>query len=59
MISDSIVDAMFAKLDLDGGGTLDMVEIATLFKENSIPMSVQQVADMFAESKRKVLLQKR
>ena len=50
---------MFAKLDLDGGGTLDMVEIATLFKENSIPMSVQQVADMFAESKRKVLLQKR
>jgi Ca2+-binding EF-hand superfamily protein len=41
---------MFAKLDEDGGGTLDCDEIAALFKENGIHMSAEQVANMFGEA---------
>lgn len=47
---------MFARLDADDGGTLDMGEITALFKENGIPMTIEQVADMFAEAKRMELL---
>ena len=43
---------MFEKLDEDGGGTLDCAEIATLFKENGIHFTVEQVADMFGEAQR-------
>lgn len=49
---------MFAKLDADGGGTLDMGEITALLVENGIHMSVEQVADMFGEAKRMELLNK-
>jgi Ca2+-binding EF-hand superfamily protein len=48
--SNSIIDDMFAKLDEDGGGTLDCDEIAALFKENGIHMSAEQVANMFGEA---------
>ena len=47
---------MFAVLDADGGGTLDMGEIASLFHENGIHMTKAQVADMFAEAKRNELV---
>lgn len=43
---------MFSKLDGDGGGTLDCGEIAALFKENGINMTVEQVANMFSEAQR-------
>lgn len=49
---------MFAKLDADGGGTLDMGEITALLVENGIHMSVEKVADMFGEAKRMELLNK-
>jgi len=32
---------MFAKLDADGGGTLDMREITALLVENGIHMTVE------------------
>lgn len=32
---------MFAKLDSDGGGLLDMGEITALFKENGIHMTIE------------------
>ena len=41
---------MFAKLDEDGGGTLDVGEITSLFKENGIFMTEEEVADMFANA---------
>jgi Ca2+-binding EF-hand superfamily protein len=41
---------MFQKLDADGGGTLDCGEIAALFNENGINMSIDQVANMFGEA---------
>lgn len=56
--SDTIIDSMFAKLDADGGGTLDMGEITALLVENGIHMTVEQVADMFGEAKRMELLNK-
>ena len=56
--SDTIIDSMFAKLDADGGGTLDMREITALLVENGIHMTVEQVADMFGEAKRMELLNK-
>ena len=43
---------MFKKLDQDGGGTLSIWEITTLFKENGIHMSEAEVADMFANAQR-------
>lgn len=49
---DQIIDEMFARLDSDGGGTLDMNEIAALFESNGVPMTMEQVADMFAEAMR-------
>ena len=49
---------MFDKLDADGGGTLDMGEITALFKKNGIKMSMEQVADLFAEAKRALQLEK-
>jgi hypothetical protein len=49
---------MFARLDSDGGGTLDMSEIAIVFKSNGIPMTTEQVADMFAEANRMELLER-
>jgi len=42
---------MFRTLDQDGSNTLDMGEIATLFRENGIHMSIEEVADMFAKAK--------
>jgi Ca2+-binding EF-hand superfamily protein len=39
--SDMIVDDMFSRLDEDGGGTLDCGEIASLFKENGIDMTIE------------------
>lgn len=56
--SEAIIDAMFAKLDADGGGTLDMGEITALLVENGIHMTIEQVADMFGEAKRMDLLDK-
>lgn len=53
-----MIDTMFAKLDADGGGTLDMGEITALFVENGIHMTIEQVADMFGEAKRMELLNK-
>ena len=50
--SDFIIDDMFAKLDEDGGGTLDCGEIQALFHENGIHMSMAQVANMFGEAQR-------
>jgi Ca2+-binding EF-hand superfamily protein len=41
---------MFDKLDADGGGTLDMGEITSLFKENGIHMTEAEVANMFANA---------
>jgi len=41
---------MFQKLDSDGGGTLSIEEITSLFKENGIHMSQEEVADMFANA---------
>ncbi len=41
---------MFQKLDQDGGGTLSIDEITSLFKENGINMTPEQVADMFANA---------
>jgi Ca2+-binding EF-hand superfamily protein len=41
---------MFAKLDADGGGTLDCGEITSLFSENGINMTQEQVANMFSEA---------
>ena len=58
MFSDKLIDDMFARLDSDGGGTLDMNEITALLKENNIIMEVQQVANMFAEAQRKDLVSK-
>jgi hypothetical protein len=43
---------MFAKLDADGGGTLDNGEITALFRQNGIHMSEEQVANMFGEAAR-------
>lgn len=43
---------MFKRLDQDGGGSLDCGEITTLFKENGIHMSEEQVANMFGEAQR-------
>lgn len=50
--SDKHIDQMFDKLDQDGGGTLSVDEITSLFCENGITMSEAQVADMFAEAMR-------
>ena len=52
VISDTIIDEMFAKLDSDGGGTLDMGEITALLVANGVHMSIEQVANMFAEALR-------
>lgn len=49
---------MFEKLDEDGGGTLSIEEITSLFKENGLDMSEAQVADMFANAGRMHLVQK-
>ena len=43
---------MFQKLDQDGGGTLDCGEITSLFIENGINMTIEQVANMFGEAQR-------
>lgn len=41
---------MFKELDTDGGGTLSIQEITSLFKKNGINMLEEEVADMFANS---------
>lgn len=43
---------MFTKLDTDGGGTLSINEITSLFEENGIHMTKGEVADMFSNAKR-------
>lgn len=43
---------MFLKLDEDGSNTLSMSEITTLFEENGINMTIEQVANMFANAQR-------
>jgi Ca2+-binding EF-hand superfamily protein len=43
---------MFSKLDEDGGGTLDCGEIQSLFVQNGIHMTVEEVASMFGEATR-------
>jgi Ca2+-binding EF-hand superfamily protein len=43
---------MFKELDLDGGGTLSIGEITSLFIANGIHMSEAEVADMFANALR-------
>lgn len=43
---------MFSKLDEDGGGTLDCGEIQSLFVQNGIHMTVEEVANMFGEATR-------
>jgi Ca2+-binding EF-hand superfamily protein len=47
---------MFAKLDEDGGGTLSIDEITSLFVANGINMSEEEVADMFANAGREHLV---
>lgn len=49
---------MFQKLDADGGGTLSIQEITSLFIENGIHMSREEVADMFANAQRKHMVTK-
>lgn len=56
--SDSHIDEMFQKLDADGGGTLSIQEITSLFIENGIHMSREEVADMFANAQRKHMVTK-
>jgi hypothetical protein len=46
------IQEMFKKLDQDGGGTLSIEEITSLFKANGIHMSPDEVADMFANAMR-------
>jgi Ca2+-binding EF-hand superfamily protein len=46
------IEEMFNKLDEDGGGTLSIEEITSLFIENGILMSETEVADMFANATR-------
>jgi len=46
------IEEMFNKLDEDGGGTLSIEEITSLFKENGIHMSEAEVANMFANAQR-------
>lgn len=41
---------MFQKLDQDGSNTLDMGEITSLFKENGINMTIEEVSRMFASA---------
>lgn len=41
---------MFLKLDEDGSNTLSMSEITALFAENGIKMTIEQVANMFANA---------
>lgn len=43
---------MFEKLDSDGGGTLSVDEIHSMFVENGINMTKNDVADMFANAQR-------
>lgn len=50
---------MFLKLDTDGGGTLSIDEITSMFAENGINMTQGEVADMFANAKRMDLAEKR
>ena len=52
------IEEMFEKLDEDGGGTLSIEEITSLFKENGIHMSEAEVADMFANAQRMHLVNK-
>ena len=52
------IDEMFQKLDQDGGGTLSIEEITSLFKENGIFMSEEEVANMFANAVKYDLRQK-
>ena len=59
MTSDNHIDEIFLKLDADGGGTLSIDEITSLFVENGINMNEGEVADMFANAKRMDLAQKR
>jgi hypothetical protein len=56
--NDKIIDEMFARLDSDGGGTLDMGEITAIFKTNGVPMTMEQVADMFGEANRMELVER-
>ena len=44
------IEEMFKKLDEDGGGTLSIDEITSLFEANGILMSPEEVADMFANA---------
>ena len=48
---------MFEKLDQDGGGTLSIEEITSLFAENGIQMTEAEVADMFASARRMNLIE--
>ncbi len=50
--SDMHIEEMFNKLDEDGGGTLSIEEITSLFKENGIHMREAEVANMFANAQR-------
>jgi len=38
---DMIIDEMFARLDSDKGGTLDMGEITAIFEANGVPMTME------------------
>jgi len=49
---------MFNELDEDGGGTLSIEEITSLFKANGIGMTEGNVANMFAGAQRMHLVQK-
>ena len=44
--------AAFELFDEDGGGTLDCGEIQSLFVQNGIHMTVEEVANMFGEATR-------
>jgi len=48
--TNSQIDEMFLKLDEDGSNTLSMSEITALFAENGIKMTIEQVANMFANA---------
>ena len=56
---ESYIDQMFQKLDADGGGTLSIDEIKSLFVENGINMTKDAVAEMFANAIRMDLTEKR
>jgi hypothetical protein len=50
---------MFKTIDEDGGGTLSLQEIWSLFRQNGIMMSTDEVAALFKNAQRQHLIHKK